>query len=63
MTTQQVAAKLGIDRAEILIIVNRYPHLRPAKRWGQSYRWEEAEIAALQAYLVSSKHGQVDKST
>ena len=55
MTTQQVAAKLGIDRTEILLLVNRYPQLRPAKRRGQSYEWEEAEIAALQTYLVSGK--------
>lgn len=62
-TTQQVAAELGTTKARIVVTVNRHPHLKPAKMFGQNFIWTAEEIQALQSHLHTHKPGRPEGST
>lgn len=63
MTTQQVAAQLGTTKARIVVTVNRHPHLKPVRMFGQNFIWNREEIQALQSHLHTHKPGRPEGST
>ena len=61
-TTQQVAQMLCIKtRAGLVTILDRHPHLKPARMFGTTFLWTDADIARLQAHLATAKPGRPAK--
>ena len=60
-TTTQVAAELGKSKASLIVVLQRHPHLKPAKSFGQNFVWTRSEIDRLAAHYGSAKPGRPAK--
>ena len=59
-TTSQVAEILGTSRKAIVLLLWRYPHLRPSNKTGDAklHLWNDEEIEALKAHKMAHKRGR-----
>lgn len=60
-TTEQVATELGKNKKSLIVTLQRHPHLKPAKSFGQNFMWTRGEIDRLAAHYGSAKPGRPAK--
>ena len=63
MTTKEVAKLLDISREQLLVIISRYPDLRPKARKGRNYVWTEKDVNGLQVQLAIWKRNPKNNLT
>lgn len=62
LTTAEVATQLQTTRQNIIMLVFRHPHLRPATKLPSGdFMWTAEEIAAVTTHRATHKRGRPSK--
>jgi hypothetical protein len=62
LTTAEVATQLQTTRQNVIVLVTRHPHLRPATQLpAGDYLWTAEEIAAVATHRATHKRGRPSK--
>ena len=60
-TSEQAAARLGMRRNALMVMLHRYKQLRPALKLSIEYLWTECEMEAVALQKATAKRGRPAK--